>query len=101
MQELPSKHVGAGVVQPHGLIPRGDEQVIAVVGEPEVGDPVGRRARELAPRRRRHGGRHFPAAGWGGGEEESGRFFRVLEIGGGRGKRDLKSGRGQIGRAHV
>lgn len=114
VHELPPEDVGAGVVQPHGLsirgneeqhsaprarassavikdelrelltsegarafylVPRGDEQVIAVVGEPEVGDPVGRRARELAPRRRRQGGRHLPGGGWLGEDGGRERFF--------------------------
>ena len=40
------------------LIPWGDEEMIAVVGETEVGNAVGRWIRELAPRRRRWDGCH-------------------------------------------
>jgi len=47
VHELPLEHVGVSVIQPHRLVPRGHEEVVAVVGEAEVGDPVGGRVGEL------------------------------------------------------
>jgi hypothetical protein len=62
VRELALEHVGGGVVEAHLGVPRRDEQVVAVVGEPEVGDAVRRRVRELPAqqrqRQRRRRGRH-------------------------------------------
>lgn len=68
VDELPLEHVGVGVVEPHRLVPRGDEEVVAVVGEAEVGDPVGGRVRELLAAT--HGG-------WRGGGAHGGRWSRT------------------------
>lgn len=61
MPDLPLQHVRASIIQPDTLVPGGDEEVVAVVREAEVGDAVGRGVRELlaaAGRRRScgHGG---------------------------------------------
>jgi len=67
VHELPLEHVGVGVVQPHCLVPRGDEEVVAVVGEAEVGDPVGGRVGELLA---------AAHSGWRGGGAHDGRRSR-------------------------
>lgn len=72
VHELPLEHVGVGVVEAHRLVPRGDEEVVAVVGEAEVGDPVGGRVGELLAAA--HGG-------WRGGCAHRGRKVEKEEPG--------------------
>ena len=47
VRELPFEQARLGVVQPNRLVPGGNEEVVAVVGEAEVGDAVRRRVGEL------------------------------------------------------
>jgi len=67
VHELPLEHVGVSVIQPHRLVPRGHEEVVAVVGEAEVGDPVGGRVGELLA---------AAHSGWRGGGAHDGRRSR-------------------------
>lgn len=77
MHELPLEDIGTRVVKPNGLIPGGDEEVVAVVGEAEVGDAVGGGIGDLPPAavRRKDGGAH------GGGRRSERRGVRVLALG--------------------
>ena len=52
VRELALKHIGGRVVQAHLGVPRRHQQVIAVVGEAQVGDAVGRRVGKLPPQQR-------------------------------------------------
>jgi hypothetical protein len=63
--ELTLEHVRVGVVEAHRLVPGGDEEVVTVVGEPEVGDPVRRRVGELLAA--------ADGGCWGGGGAHGGR----------------------------
>lgn len=77
MHELPLEHVLAGVVEPDTFVPGGDEEVVAVVGEAEVGDAIGRGVRQLPPA---PGGNSSGSAHAGFGRRKLG-FRRSMEIG--------------------